>query len=237
MAKILPMNPSKLKAWMVHFYTSLGLITGLMAMIAIVNQDTNLAFFWLGIALVIDATDGTMARKFNVSFWTPNFDGRKLDDITDYLNYAFIPIFFVWRFEIISGLWLIVLPLVLLSAVYGFCQTAAKTDDGYFTGFPNYWNLVVLYLFIFQWPVFVNGIIFLILAILIFMPVKFVSYSTPGKKSITKGLSVIYLILLVLMFVLNSQLVGIISLIFPFLYFSYAVYLKVNQSDSPVLVE
>ena len=223
MTNKLRVNPSKLKAWMVHFYTSLGLITGLMAMIAIVNQNASFAFLWLGIALVIDATDGTMARKFNVSFWTPNFDGRKLDDITDYLNYAFIPIFFVWRFEIVSGLWLIVLPLVLLSAVYGFCQSTAKTDDGYFTGFPNFWNLVVLYLYIFNWPQIINAFVLAILAILVFVPIKFVSFSTPGRIKIIKGLSLLYFTLLVMIVIYNSQLIAIISLIFPLLYFGYAI--------------
>lgn len=229
-------NTSKIKAWLIHIYTSLGLITGLLALIAIVNKNANLAFFWLGLALLIDASDGTLARKFKVSFWTPNFDGRKLDDITDYLNYAFIPIFFVWRFEIVTGFWVFVLPFILLSAVYGFCQSEAKTDDGYFTGFPNFWNVLALYLFIFNWTTMVNGIILLLLALLVFVPIKFVSFSTPGKVRIAKSLSVIYFALLIMIVLFESPFLAMISLIFPMVYFGYAIFISASKRKSLLTV-
>jgi phosphatidylcholine synthase len=222
-------NKFKIRAWLVHFYTSLGLITGLLAIIAIVEQNANLAFFWLGIALIIDATDGTLARKFKVLFYTPSFDGRKLDDITDYLNYAFIPIFFIWRFEIVTGFWVYVLPFVLLSAVYGFCQSGAKTDDGYFTGFPNFWNVLALYLFTFDWPTLVNGIVLLILAFFVFVPIKFVSFSTPGKVKIAKSLSLIYFALLIMIVLYESPILALLSLIFPLIYFGYAIFISVSK--------
>lgn len=222
-------NKFKIRAWLVHFYTSLGLITGLLAIIAIVEQNANLAFFWLGLALIIDATDGTLARKYKVSFYIPNFDGRKLDDITDYLNYAFIPMFFIWRFEIVTGFWVYVLPFILLSAVYGFCQSEAKTDDGYFTGFPNFWNVLALYLFIFNWSTLVNGIVLLVLAFLVFVPIKFVSFSTPGKVKIAKSLSFLYFAFLIMIVLYESPLLALFSLIFPLIYFGYAIYISASK--------
>lgn len=222
-------NKFKIRAWLVHFYTSLGLITGLLAIIAIVEQNANLAFFWLGLALIIDATDGTLARKYKVSFYIPNFDGRKLDDITDYLNYAFIPMFFIWRFEIVTGFWVYVLPFLLLSAVYGFCQSEAKTDDGYFTGFPNFWNVLALYLFIFNWSTLVNGIVLLVLAFLVFVPIKFVSFSTPGKVKIAKSLSFLYFAFLIMIVLYESPLLALFSLIFPLIYFGYAIYISASK--------
>jgi len=225
------------RAWLVHLYTSLGLICGFLALVAMLNQNARQAFFWLGVALVIDASDGTLARKFNIKQWTPGFDGRKLDDITDYLNYAFLPVFFLWRFELLTGYWLLVIPFILLASVYGFCQSEAKTDDGYFTGFPNFWNLVVLYLFVFQWPQMINGMILSILAILIFVPFKFVSYSTPGKGKLAKGLSIIYMSLLIATIWNESTIIAIISLIFPLLYFGYTIYLLKNRNEELVTVE
>ena len=222
-------NKFKIRAWLVHFYTSLGLITGLLAIIAIVEQNANLAFFWLGLALIIDATDGTLARKYKVSFYIPNFDGRKLDDITDYLNYAFIPMFFIWRFEIVTGFWVYVLPFILLSAVYGFCQSEAKTDDGYFTGFPNFWNVLALYLFIFNWSTLVNGIVLLVLAFLVFVPIKFVSFSTLGKVKIAKSLSFLYFAFLIMIVLYESPLLALFSLIFPLIYFGYAIYISASK--------
>ena len=36
---------------------------------------------------------------------------------------------------------------MLLSSVYGFASPDAKTEDYFFTGFPSYWNIGVLYLY------------------------------------------------------------------------------------------
>lgn len=237
MNHIRQLNWQQARAWTVHLYTSLGLVCGFLALSSILNYEAKQAFFWLGIALMIDATDGTLARNYNIKMWTPGFDGRKLDDITDYLNYAFIPVIFIWRFELISGYWLIVVPLILLASVYGFCQSEAKTDDGYFTGFPNFWNLVALYLYVFQWPEFINGLILFILVILIFVPFKFVSFSTPGKVKLAKGLSLVYFSLLIIMAINTSKLVASFSLIFPLLYFGYAIYLRFSRADNLVFAE
>ena len=111
--------------------------------------------------------------------WTPRFDGRKLDDIIDYLNYTFVPVVFAYRFGLVAGLsGQIVLSIVLILSAYGFCQTAAKTDDGYFTGFPNFWNIVILYLYILDLAPDINTLILLIFAILVLAPVKYVTHHT-----------------------------------------------------------
>ena len=48
-------------------------------------------------------------------------------------------------------------PLVLagapvLASAYGFSQTEAKTEDGYFLGFPSYWNIVAFYIYVLRVP-------------------------------------------------------------------------------------
>ena len=87
------------------------------------------------------------ARKVRIKEVVPGFDGRRLDDIVDFLNYTFLPLLLIWRGHPArrAGGWLF---LPLLASVYGFCQVQAKTDDGYFLGFPSLWNLVALYLYI-----------------------------------------------------------------------------------------
>ena len=82
-----PLSP--LPAFAVHFYTSLGLGIGFLALIAAVEGRARDVFLLLTLACFIDATDGLLARYFRVADRTPQFDGRKLDDITDYLNYHF----------------------------------------------------------------------------------------------------------------------------------------------------
>ena len=170
-----------LRAWFVHLYTGLGLPLA-FAMLASthVGNARNMFLFML-LAFVVDGTDGPMARRFNVKKWAPRFDGRKLDDIIDYLVYVFIPVFFMYRFGLVTGPWTIALVMALLASGYGFCSEAAKTADKYFTGFPSYWNAVAFFLYLLNLPVLVNGLIVAILAILVFVPAKYDSTQVMGK--------------------------------------------------------
>jgi phosphatidylcholine synthase len=168
-------NQSKLRAWFVHAYTALGLPCAFLALLAAYQGNAHDVFIFFVIALLIDGTDGPMARRFDVKRWTPNFDGRKLDDIIDYLTYTLVPIFFIWRFQLVEGQLAAVLILALLCSAYGFCSDGAKTDDKHFTGFPSYWNVVALFLYALRMPQPVNAAIIIFLALLTLTPVKFPS--------------------------------------------------------------
>lgn len=168
------------RAWLVHLYTALGNIAAFCALIAIIDHQPRDVFIWLIVAIFIDSTDGVLARSWDVARWTPHFDGRKLDDITDYLTYVFIPMFFAYEYGLVTGWGNIALGVVLLAAAFGFCQDWAKTEDGFFTGFPNYWNIVILYLYWLKLPVDANALILLVLAFLVFVPIKYV-YATKTR--------------------------------------------------------
>ena len=87
------------------------------------------------------------ARAVRVKEVLPNFDGRQLDYLIDFLTYAALPILLLWRAEILpagQGPWLLA---PLLAGAYWFCQVEAKTADGYFLGFPSHWNVVAFYLY------------------------------------------------------------------------------------------
>jgi len=138
-------------AWGVHLYTASGLIAAATAAVLIVRGDPAalcLAFVMLFVAVIIDATDGTLARAVRVKEVLPGFDGGRLDDIVDFLTYSALPLLLIWRAGILPAgaePWLIV---PLIASAYGFCQVNAKTADGYFVGFPSYWNLVAFYLYV-----------------------------------------------------------------------------------------
>ena len=226
-------NLCKARAWLVHFYTSLGLICGLLALVAIWQNDPQAVFVYLGIALFIDATDGTLARTYKVKTYAPGLDGRKLDDITDYLNYAFVPAIFAYRFGLVGGPGgLVVLSVVLLCAVYGFCQSEAKTNDGYFTGFPNFWNQVVFYLYFLELGPVANGLILAVLCGLIFVPVKYVSYSTRPFRKWTALVSLAYGIMLAAILATMQRPdvhLVLVSLVFPLYYVVLSLYLNVKS--------
>ena len=220
---------TELRAWAVHLYTSLGLVLGFLALIAAADGRAWEVTFLMGLAMIVDGTDGALARWWQVSRWLPGFDGRKLDDITDYLNYAFIPVYCLYRFELVPAAWLPALFVVLLAAAYGFCQVNAKTDDKYFTGFPNYWNLVVFYMYLLRLPPAVNVLILLFLAVMVFVPIKYVSTQTLFMRSIYAALLALWsLNILIILFNFDrpdARLVYL-SLLFPAYHVALSFYLN-----------
>jgi len=162
-------------AWLAHLYTALGAVCAFLAARAVIDFDYRTALFWLGVQILVDATDGVLARAVRVSERLPWFNGAKLDDIVDYLTYVFVPALFVWRAILVPDSWtLYVVSAMLLSSAYGFNRDDAKTDDHYFKGFPSYWNIVVFYMLVLRLPAAVNGVILLALAVMVFVPIRYV---------------------------------------------------------------
>ena len=220
-----------MRAWFVHLYTSLGVVLAFYAILAVIHGNITQVITFLAIACVIDGTDGTLARLWNVKKWAASFDGRKLDDIVDYLNYAFIPILCCYRFNLITENFLPLLAFVLIAAIYGFCNNSAKTDDGFFTGFPNYWNFLVVYIFLFRFSPLINAFILLVFALLIWVPIKYISLSTVPFRPLTIVLSLAYSILMipVLLHFSNPDMrLVFISLIGPVYYFIISIYLTLK---------
>src|SRR5262249_38638675 len=63
---------------------------------------------------------------------------------------------------------------ITFSSCYQFTQVDAKTSDHFFKGFPSYWNIAVFYLFFWQMSPLTNMVILLSLALLSFVPIKYV---------------------------------------------------------------
>jgi phosphatidylcholine synthase len=178
-----PATFDKVLGWCVHGYTALGLVAAGLIAVLLVRGDAD-AFRWsfllMAAATVVDSTDGTLARKVRIKEVVPGFDGRRLDDIVDFLNYTFLPLLLIWRAGILPAgqeAWLF---LPLLASVYGFCQVQAKTDDGYFLGFPSLWNLVALYLYALPLSGWASLAIVIVLALLTFVPIRHLYPSQPG---------------------------------------------------------
>ena len=140
---------NKIPSLLVHLFTSLGVVFGFLALVATLNHDIKTAFLWLGVALIVDGVDGSLARKYDVKANMPYIDGAVLDNIIDYFTYVIIPAFMVMEFKMVSEEWVyFVVVTILITSCYTFSNTKLKTDDFYFRGFPVAWNLVVLYIYI-----------------------------------------------------------------------------------------
>jgi phosphatidylcholine synthase len=210
-------------AWLVHLYTAGSAVLALLATRAIFEYRFRDAFFWLGVAIMIDSSDGVFARAARVSQRLPWFNGAKLDDIVDYLTYVFVPAVFVWRALLVPDAWTIpVASAMLLSSAYGFNRDDAKTSDHFFTGFPSYWNLVVFYLFLMHESQVVNALVLIALAVLVFVPIRYLYPSrTPTLRALTVALGIAWgITLLVIVWQLPAISAPLLwgSLAFPIYY-------------------
>lgn len=220
--------------WVAHLYTASGALLALLATIEIFEHDYRRAFFWLYLQVFVDATDGVLARAAGVRERLPWFNGAKLDDIVDYLCYVFVPALFVWRALIVPDEWAVpVAAAMLLSSAYGFNREDAKTADHFFTGFPSYWNIVVFYLFVARWPAEVNAAVLLALAVLVFVPIR---YLYPSRGSALQGAtlalgSVWAVLMLVMLWQLPavSPALFLASLVFPVYYIVVSLALEVRR--------
>lgn len=158
-----------------HAYTASGTVLALLIVIAAIDGDAVRAL-WLGLAaLIIDGTDGMIARRLRVKETLPWFDGAMLDNIVDYLTYAFAPIVLLWTGGYLpDGYGALLAALPLLASSYQFCRVDAKTDDHFFLGFPSYWNVVAFYVVILGLSPVTTAAILVICSILVFVPVKYV---------------------------------------------------------------
>ncbi len=178
-----------LAAWLAHAYTASGVVLAFLATRAVVEHRYREAFLWLALQIFVDSTDGVLARRARVATLLPWFNGSKLDDIVDYLTYVFVPALLVWRALLVPDAWALpVACAMLLASAFGFNREDAKTSDHFFTGFPSYWNIVVLYLFVARLTPVVNAVILLSLAVLVFVPIRYVYPSrTPTLQGADRG--------------------------------------------------
>lgn len=172
---MLPLRLSDLAAAAVHLFTALGAVCAFLAALAAFDGAWERMFVWLGVALVIDAVDGTFARMVQVEERLPRFSGERLDLVVDYITYVFVPALAMVRGGFVAGTGgLIVASLVLVSSLYHFSDLASKGEDYTFIGFPAIWNVVALYLFALSPPAWLNYAALLVCSLFTFIPIRWV---------------------------------------------------------------
>ena len=120
-------------AWGVHLFTATGAIWGLLAILAIFENDYRMLILWMVLAVLVDAFDGMLARWADVKTYANGIDGALLDNILDYLNYVLVPVIFIIKADALpESVRFFTACLILLTSAYQFTQTDAKTDDHHF---------------------------------------------------------------------------------------------------------
>jgi phosphatidylcholine synthase len=228
-------GPRRLRAMLVHLYTASGMAVAFVIAVEIASPMPRpvLVFVLLALAFVIDASDGPLARRWEVKRWAPEIDGRTIDDITDYLTYTFLPLLLIWRMGWVpdpATLWL--LP-ALLASLFGFANAGAKDEEGgFFLGFPSYWNVVAVYAgigyhYLGPWP---NAVLLLALTALTVAPVRFVYPNlapSPWRGVVTIGgmAWAVLVLLMLLTYPAPPVWMALLSLAYPLGYVGISVHL------------
>jgi phosphatidylcholine synthase len=161
------------RAFAVHIFTALGAGIALVALLAAVHQQWAAMFGWLGVALLIDGLDGSLARRLDVIRVLPNWSGDTLDMVVDFTTYVFVPAYVIAASDLLlPGLatWLGV--AVVISGALYFADRRMKTEDNHFRGFPALWNLAVFYLFLLRPAPLVATAAIAVLVLATFLPIR-----------------------------------------------------------------
>src|SRR3954462_13851598 len=158
-------------AFGVHIFTAMGAGIALLAMLEAVREHWANMFGWLGVALIIDAIDGPLARRMDVVRLQPDWSGEVLDLVVDFVTYVFVPAYAITA----SGMLLpLAAPLlgagIVVSGALYFADRRMKTPDNHFRGFPALWNAAAFYLFLLQLPPALSTLAVAVLIVLTFVP-------------------------------------------------------------------
>ena len=220
--------------------TASGIIAAFLAMAELLEDapDERIVFAWLVVAVLIDAIDGPLARAWDVKRLAADIDGRKIDDIVDYITFTFIPLLLVWRMGwvpfapgLLGAAWI---APALLASLLGFANVGAKDEaSGYFRGFPSYWNIAAFYAGLAYYALgeagqWLNGIVLLVLAALTVAPVRFLYPNLaprPWKLPVMLGAAAWLAVLLGMLLVYRrvpGWVVGV-SLLYPAFYAALSI--------------
>jgi len=224
----------RFRAWLVHMYTASGAVLAFLGAWGVVHGYDRLTLASMYLATIVDSTDGMLARLVRVKDVLPEVDGARIDDLVDYITFVFLPMLML---EAAGGLHRAaafpVIAVVLLSSMYGFVAPDAKTPDHFFTGFPSYWNIVVLYLLLFNVPPAVNAVILLALSGLVFVRIGYIYPSrTPALRRLTITLATVWGIMvgaIIAMWPSPPRTLAIASLAFPVYYFVLSLILHLRR--------
>jgi phosphatidylcholine synthase len=161
----------RVAAFGVHVFTALGAGIALLALLEAVREHWAAMFAWLGVALVVDAADGPMARRLDVVRLQPNWSGDILDLVVDFVTYVFVPAYAITASRLLMPVAAPILGIgIAVSGALYFADRRMKSDDNHFRGFPGLWNIAAFYLFLLHWSPALSSLAIAILIVATFLP-------------------------------------------------------------------
>jgi phosphatidylcholine synthase len=180
--------------------TACGAVLALLALIAAARADWAAMFVALGLALIVDAIDGPLARRLKVAERLPRWSGATLDLVVDFVTYVFVPAYAIAA----SGLLPAALAVpagaaIVISGALYFADQEMKTADNYFRGFPGVWNLMAFYLLLLKPQPWIAVAAVALFVALTFLPLRFVHpFRVAWLRPVSIGLLVLWAVLAVI---------------------------------------
>ena len=169
---------SKARGYLVHLYTTSTLLFVVLGVQWILDGRYGLALLAMAITLMIDATDGALARKYRIATTAPRIDGALLDNVVDFVSYVFLPVLFMLHAGLLVDPVVLWATILAFSSAYGFSRTSAKlVDEASFVGFPSYWNVFVFYAYLLGLPAWLVTVLVVALSLLVFADIRFLYVS------------------------------------------------------------
>jgi len=174
-------------AWSVHLFTASGAVLGTIALLDTMAGNYDRAVLIMLATMAIDAIDGTFARAVGVARILPKINGRRLDDMVDFLNFVILPVAFLVVIGGLHSIWWAAPPV--LASCYGFAREDAKTEDDFFLGWPSYWNILAIYVYLLGMGPTGGTLWVALLSFAVFVPFKYVYPSRAPMLRVSTNLA------------------------------------------------
>lgn len=183
-----------------HLWTLTGLAFAALALMSLFEGRYQSAARFCLLVLLVDRTDGTLARTLKVKEKFPGTSGEILDIITDLVGLTFVPMMLFWKEGLFLpgfGAFLVIAATVVASWKYSRKETFLF--KGYSVGAPPIFFSLFLFYFL-DLPAIYATIYTGILVGLCISPFRYpitslvTTHWQPGYKSITNYLTAIFFV-------------------------------------------
>lgn len=186
--------------FLIHLWTMVGLGFAMLAAQAIVAGDFEAAARFLLLVLVVDHTDGTLARRFKVREHIPRVSGETLDLITDVIGLTFVPMLFCWKAGVfLPGFGAAIAVAASMTCSLKYSMKSRILEEGYSLGAPPIFLSVLLFWLLDLPPVWATAYT-IALIILCWLPIRYpitslvTTHWKPGFASLTNYLAFVLMV-------------------------------------------
>ena len=98
-----------------------------------------------------------------------------LDSVIDFFSYIIIPSVMIYWFKLVPVNFEFIIPsIILIISAISYSNSNVMTSDNVYKGFPCVWNILVFYLYIFDFSQIINLLLISIFIVLKFIPIKYI---------------------------------------------------------------